>query len=172
MVVGGLLAVGGDELRDEVVHGQRRRVHVRDALREGALPPRKHHPVPLTDQEEYLRTAVSSIGFLDRKNISLSLEPWSEPYRVSVRVKSDREFVLFDASFPYSRTPGGTEYSILIGVNPPLPLNLELTIPRNRTFTVEVTLEYLRPPEGYSLEWDHISVSSRLRFRKNLEIKT
>ena len=128
--------------------------------------------LPLVDQEEYLRTAVSSIGFLDRKNISLSLEPWSEPYRVSVSVKSDREFVLFDASFPYTRTPGGKEYSILIGVNPPLPLNLELTIPRNRTFTVEVTLEYLQPPEGYTLEGDHISVSSRLRFRKYLELKT
>jgi hypothetical protein len=132
----------------------------------------RRYRIPLAGEKEYLRTTISSIGFLDRKNISLSLKPWSDPYRVSVRVKSDREFVLFDASYPYTRTPGGKEYSILIGVNPPLPLNLELTFPRNRTFTVEVTLEYLQPPEGYTLEGDHISVRSRLRFRKNLELKT
>ena len=128
--------------------------------------------LPLAEQGEYLQAAVSSVGFLDRKNVSLSLEPWSEPYRVALSVTSDREFVLFDASFPYTRTPGGKEYSILIGVNPPLPLNLELTVPRNRTFTVEVTLEYLRPPEGYELRGEHLSVSSRLRFRKNLQLKT
>jgi hypothetical protein len=128
--------------------------------------------LPLADQDEYLQAAISSVGFLDRKNISLRLDPWSKPYRVALSVKSDREFVLFDASFPYTRTPGGKEYTIHIGVNPPLPLNVELTVPRNRTFTVEVTLEYLQPPEGYALEGEHVSVSSRLRFRKNLELKT
>jgi len=80
--------------------------------------------------------------------------------------------VLFDANFPYTRTPGGKEYTILIGVNPPLPLDVELTVPRNRAFTVEVTLEYLQPPEGYTLTGESVSVSNRLRFRKNLELKT
>jgi hypothetical protein len=128
--------------------------------------------LPLVDQDEYLQAAIDSVGFLDRKNITLRLDPWSKPYRVALSVNSDREFVLFDASFPYTRTPGGKEYTIHIGVNPPLPLNVELTVPRNRTFTVEVTLEYLQPPEGYALEGEHVSVSSRLRFRKNLQIKT
>jgi hypothetical protein len=128
--------------------------------------------LPLVDQGEYLDTRISSVGFLDRKNVSLSLDPWSEPYRVSLNLSSDEEFVLFDANFPYTRTPGGKKYTILIGVNPPLPLKVELTVPRNRTFTVEVTLEYLRPPEGYSLTGEYVSFSNRLRFRKNLELKT
>jgi hypothetical protein len=128
--------------------------------------------LPLVDWGEYLETGISSVGFLDRKNVSLSLNPWSEPYRVRLSIFSEEEFVLFDANFPYTRTPGGREYTILIGANPPLPLNVELTVPRNRTFTVEVTLEYLQPPEGYELKGDSVSVSSRLRFRKNLELKT
>ena len=128
--------------------------------------------LPLVNPGEYLETRISSVGFLDRKNVSLSLVPRSEPYRVRLGVFSDAEFVLFDANFPYTRTPGGKEYTILIGVNPPLPLDVELTVPRNRTFTVEVTLEYLQPPEGYALEGDFVSISNRLRFRKNLELKT
>jgi hypothetical protein len=128
--------------------------------------------LPLVSQAEYLETDISSVGFLDRKNVSLNLDPWSEPYSVGLSITSDREFVLFDANFPYTRTPDGKEYTILIGVNPPLPLDVELTVPRNRTFTVEVTLEYLQPPEGYILTGESVSVSNRLKFRKDLELKT
>jgi hypothetical protein len=49
---------------------------------------------------------------------------------------------------------------------------VELTVPKNRTFTVEITLEYLQPPEGYELEGEYVSIRTRLRFRKNLELKT
>jgi hypothetical protein len=128
--------------------------------------------VPLVDPGAYLETGISSVGFLDRKNIALNLDPWSEPYRVHLDVSSDEEFVLFDANFPYTRTPGGREYKILIGANPPVPLNVELTVPRNRTLTVQITLEYLRPPEGYRLTGESVSIRNRLRFTKSLELKT
>jgi hypothetical protein len=128
--------------------------------------------LPLFDHGEYLKTRISSVGFLDRKNVSLILDPWSEPYRVALRVSSDQEFVLFDANFPHMRTPGGKEYTILIGVNPPVPLDVQLTVPRNRTFTIEVSLEYLQPPEGCALTGNHVSVSNRLKFRKNLQLET
>jgi len=128
--------------------------------------------LPLSGDTRYLETGVSSVGFLDRKNVTLRLDPWMEPYRVRLGVSSEEEFVLFDASFPYTRRPGGRQYSILIGVNPPLPLEVQLTVPKDRTFTLEITLEYLHPPEGYQLEGKSIAVSSRLRFRRNLELKT
>lgn len=132
----------------------------------------RFYRLPLVNPGEYLETAISSVGFLDRKNVSLSLAPWSEPYRVALSVTSDQEFVLFDANFPYMRTSGGKEYTVLIGVNPPLPLDVELTVPRNRAFTVEITLEYLKPPEGYALTGANVSISNRLRFRRNIELKT
>jgi hypothetical protein len=128
--------------------------------------------VPLVEEGEYLETGIRSVGFLDRKNVSLNLDPWAEPHRVNVTISSAEEFVLFDANFPYTRRPGGTEYMILIGANPPVPLTVELTVPRNRTFTVEISLEYLHPPEGYQLTGEAVSVRNRLRFRKNLELKT
>jgi hypothetical protein len=128
--------------------------------------------LPLAGENDYLDTQISSIGFLDRKNVVLTLKPWSEPYRVRLNLSAEEEFVLFDANFPYTRTPGGKTYTILIGANPPVPLRVELTVPRNRTFTAEVTLEYLHPPEGYALQGESVSISNRLRFRRNLELKT
>ncbi|UCF99424.1 MAG: hypothetical protein JSV89_07770 [Spirochaetaceae bacterium] len=128
--------------------------------------------LPLQNGVTYLESEVSSVGFLDRKNVALRLDPWSQPYQVRLSIFSEEEFVLFDANFPYTRTPGGKEYTVLIGVNPPLPLNVQLTVPRNRTFTVGITLEYLHPPEGYALSGQYAAFDNRLRFRKNLELKT
>jgi hypothetical protein len=130
------------------------------------------YTLPLKHGGEYLDTTISSVGFLDRKNVNLLLTPWSEPYRVRLKVSAEEEFVLFDANFPYIREPGGREYTILIGVNPPLPLNVQLTVPKNRTFTVGITLEYLRSPEGYDLSGEFAAISNRLTFRRNLELKT
>jgi hypothetical protein len=130
------------------------------------------YTLPLKHGGEYLDTTISSVGFLDRKNVNLLLTPWSEPYRVRLKVSAEEEFVLFDANFPYTREPGGREYTILIGVNPPLPLNVQLTVPKNRTFTVGITLEYLRSPEGYDLSGEFAAISNRLTFRRDLELKT
>jgi hypothetical protein len=52
--------------------------------------------LPLTDQGEYLETDISSVGFLDRKNVSLSLNPRSEPYRVRMNIFSQGEFVMWN----------------------------------------------------------------------------
>jgi hypothetical protein len=57
-------------------------------------------------------------------------------------------------------------------VNPPVPLEVQLTVPQNRTFTVGIALEYLHPPEGYEIKGRFASVRSRLRFRRNLVLKT
>lgn len=130
------------------------------------------YTLPLSDRGEYLETAISRVGFLDRENVNLLLTPWSEPYRVRLKVSAVKEFVLFDANYPYIREPGGREYTILIGVNPPLPLNIQLTVPKNRTFTVGITLEYLRSPEGYDLSGEFAAISNRLTFRRDLELKT
>ena len=132
----------------------------------------RRYTLPLADSGSYLETELSSIGFLDRQNVNLRLDPWSEPYRVRLNVSAEEEFVLFDANFPYTRSPGGREYTILIGVNPPVPLEVQLTVPKNRTFSVGIALEYLRPPQGYEIRGRFASISSQLRFRRNLELKT
>ncbi|MBN1837159.1 MAG: hypothetical protein JW820_14985 [Spirochaetales bacterium] len=128
--------------------------------------------IPLPATEELLETRTSSVGFLDRKNVSLTLLPAGRPYRVYLRISSADEFTLFDANFPYLRGPAGTQYEILIGANPPVPLPVELTVPRDRDFRVEIRMDYLTPPTAYAVSGENIDVRSRLTYRRVLAVRT
>ena len=126
----------------------------------------------LPGEEHLLATQVASQAFLDRRNITLDLQPRGEPAEVHVAVASPEEFVLYDASFPYQREPDGRRYVLLIGANPPLPLAVQVTLPQGRSFTVEITLEYERPPLDYQVYAPGKSVRSHLSYRTRLELKT
>ena len=115
---------------------------------------------------------VREVGFLDRKNIHLDLQPVGRPVRVRLTVSSPEEFVLYDANFPYQREPDGRRYTLLIGANPPLPLPVQLTLPQGRSFAVGLELEYGEPPAGYQAFGDRAVVRSRLIYRLSLELKT
>jgi hypothetical protein len=128
--------------------------------------------LPIDDIGDYLNTEISSVGFLDRKNINLRLIPRGGPYKIALSITSEEELVLFDANFPYIRKPGGREYTILIGANPPVPLEVQLTVPRNRAFSLGIDLEYLHPPEGYQLRAVHGDIRNTLKIRRKLDLKT
>jgi hypothetical protein len=128
--------------------------------------------IGLPDPGELLETRTSSVAFLDRKNVSVRLVPAGQPYRVSLRLSSPEEFVLFDANFPYLREPDGRQYRILVGANPPVPLSVQLTVPRDRDFRLSIELEYLRPPTAFSVSGQDKSFRSRLTYRSVLEVRT
>jgi hypothetical protein len=80
--------------------------------------------------------------------------------------------VLYDASFPYERQPDGRRYALLIGANPPLPLAVQVTLPQGRSYSVEISLEYDRPPLEYrvhappdKLVRAHLSYHTRFALR-------
>jgi hypothetical protein len=149
------------------------RLTVRSRLGEQSISTRgRTQIVPLQTPEGLLDTALSSLSFLDRKNIAIELRPWGRPHRIRLTLRAPEEFVLFDANFPSVREPGGREYTILVGANPPVPLALQLTVPRERSYSLEITLEYLQGPESYDVAGPGKSVSSRLTFRRQLELKT
>ena len=122
--------------------------------------------------EQLLVTQVASQAFLDRRNITLDLQPRGEPVEVRVAVASAEEFVLYDASFPYERDPDGRRYALLIGANPPLPLAVQVTLPQGRSFSVEISLEYDRPPLEYRVYAPGKSVRAHLSYRTRLALKT
>ncbi len=126
----------------------------------------------LPEIPDILETELSSTGFLDRKNINLALVPKGNPFRLKLTLIAQDEFVLFDSNFPYIRQPGGREYQILIGVNPPIPLLVQLTLPRDMTFDLTVTLEYLASPDGFKIYALYKDINSRSTFKNTLNIKT
>jgi hypothetical protein len=126
----------------------------------------------LPEAERLLVTRVSEQGFLDRRNITLDLQPRGEPVGVHLALASPEEFVLYDASFPYQREPDGRRYDLLIGANPPLPLPVQVTVPQGRSFTVEITLDYDRLPLEYQVYAQGKAIRTRLSYRTLLELKS
>jgi hypothetical protein len=100
------------------------------------------------------------------------LKPVGTPYKLTLTLNSEEEFVLFDSNFPYVRQPGGREYTLLIGANPPLPLSVQLTVPRDRTFNLHLVTEYLSVPADFQLYAADKQVEARFTLIKTLEIKT
>jgi hypothetical protein len=121
---------------------------------------------------ELLTPQVTEVGFLDRKNVNLDLRPKGSPVRIRLSVSAPEEFVLYDANFPYQREPDGRRYTLLIGANPPLPLQVQLTLPQARSFALGLELEYGEPPAGFEAFGDRAAVRSRLTYRMRLELKT
>jgi hypothetical protein len=127
---------------------------------------------PLPPIPDLVSPKVTEVGFLDRKNIRLALEPVGAPVRVRLSVSAPEEFVLYDANFPYQREPDGRRYTLLIGANPPLPLEVQLTLPQARRFEVGLELVYGGPPAGFEAFGDRAAVRSRLTYRMKMELKT
>ncbi len=127
---------------------------------------------PLPTIADLVTPGLTEVGFLDRKNIHLALQPVGSPVRIRLTVSAPEEFVLYDANFPYQREPDGKRYTLLIGVNPPLPLDVQLTLPQARSFEVGLELEYGGPPAGFEAFGDRAAVRSRLTYRMRMELKT
>ena len=62
------------------------RLTVRSRLGEQSISTRgRTQIVPLQNPEGLLDTALSSLSFLDRKNITIALQPWGRPHRIRLK---------------------------------------------------------------------------------------
>jgi hypothetical protein len=115
---------------------------------------------------------VQSIGFLNRKNMKILLQPQGDPLKIDVQVISEDEYVLYDANFPVFRHRSGKQYAIFIGNNPPNPLNLELTLPKNRKFKVLLSIEYKKLPFPLVIKGKNVTLQTTLILNESIDIST
>jgi hypothetical protein len=59
-----------------------------------------------------------------------------------------------------------------IGDFPPSPLQIELTLPSNRSYLLRVVAEYADPPGWFTVRGPMLTVSRRVRFEKTFEFQT
>jgi hypothetical protein len=120
--------------------------------------------------ESLLSTDVQAASFLDRKQIDLTVDPVGTPIRASVTLTSKNEIIIFDANFPFSYNPGSTTAEIHIGQNPPVPLDVQFTLPQDAVVVVTVRIEYTTLPDTLEVHGDNIAVQRRLVVTKQLTI--
>ncbi len=125
------------------------------------LPPR---PIPV-------RTGAAGTDFLNKKNFTVEVAPDSRPSRIGARLVSRGEFILLDCSFPFVRE-SAYEYRLLIGANPPTPLDIQLTLPQGGVFTLTLTMDFDDPLLGVEVRAPKADVRTRLHIVKSLELRT
>ncbi len=79
--------------------------------------------------------------FLDRIQHRLVLEPEQAFDDLTIRLEAPESFLLFDANFPFSVSDDGTSADIYVGTRPPVPLEVEYTVPAG--VQIETSIEAL-----------------------------
>jgi hypothetical protein len=124
------------------------------------------------DPGNLLSISTSGQSILDRDNVQLILHSRGGPDRLRVAISSDSGFVVYDSEFPVTRELDGKRHVLHVGDFPPSPLTVNLTLPKSRTFTLEVTAEYADPPVALDVEGRYLSVERQLRFRRRFRVQT
>ena len=130
------------------------------------------YEIKVEEIPELIRIKMTEETFLDRKNIRLKLESRGTPHRVRLLLHSTNEFTLFDSNFPFQRQKGGLEYSVLIGANPPSPLDIDLTLPQGTSCTLDFTIDYTNIPYPFETDGEHKTFDELLTFHQTFRIDT
>jgi hypothetical protein len=130
-------------------------------------PGNRRYLIPLSGVRDYISIESVSTAFLSRKNIDFTLRFQGTPYKLKAAVFSDADFKLYDSNFPAEQV-SGRRYALSIGINPPPTLTLALTLPRNRSYTLDLEVLYKATDAGVGVHGDDIALESRLTFRKSI----
>lgn len=92
-----------------------------------------------------------SSSFLDRMSLHYTIETKGTPDRMKIGFSSDDPLIIFDSNYPSILSADGRSVSFSIGINPPVPLELNVIIPRNLTPRMDLDIEYSDFPYDFSL---------------------
>jgi hypothetical protein len=119
-----------------------------------------------------VRIEESSSRFLRLRNVMLRVEMPSSPRQLSLVLTADKDFVLYDSSFPALRV-SPREYRLLIGAFPPNPLSLQLTLPAESTYTLRLSMDFDSPLlEAHVTPGPDIRVTTRVRVVRLVDLQT
>ena len=109
--------------------------------------------VARSDEEEMnMDINVQTKPFLNRKIIDTSINLSLQPERISLTLNSDSPLTLYESSFPAQWLPAQKRLDVYIGNNPPIPLQISLTL--NRTARPEYRVEADFPRVQFRKEID------------------
>jgi hypothetical protein len=95
-----------------------------------------------------MELSVSSDRFLKRKSLHFTIIAPRRPRSMSFSLVSTGSTVVYDSSFPWElrESGGGDRIDLAIGVNPPTPLSIDITVPAGFTGTAKAVASF--PPLG------------------------
>ncbi|PIE04703.1 MAG: hypothetical protein CSA76_02875 [Spirochaetales bacterium] len=127
-----------------------------------------HYPLEDLGRRAEVRAAAGRVplvlehnshSFLGRKTIHIQISGEAPPEKLEIILNSSKPFTLHEANFPFEVAPGGTSVKLFTGNNPPLPLNIKLTVNREAEITLSCTAQ-----------WDAV-LSPAQMIRENLQLQ-
>jgi hypothetical protein len=117
--------------------------------------------IPGGSAPDLLKLTSEGISFLDRRVITITINTEITPLSVQADLISPEDLILYDANFPYTSDPGGKRIEIHIGMNPPVPLVLELTIPEGVPAFLYLGITFDSIDDALTIKGEHLSVKKQ-----------
>ena len=100
---------------------------------------------------ELVDTAVFQQEFLDRIQTRLTLEPHQPFGDLTIRLSAPESFLLFDSNFPFRMGADGRSAEIFVGTAPPIPVEVEYTVPAGIPIEARLRAEWFDLAEPFRL---------------------
>ena len=109
--------------------------------------------------------------YRDRHTVTFELAPLGQPRELRLTLESDDAFALLGASHRYWKLDQG-RYSLLVGLGPPNPLPVQLTVPRDLKLMLRFDWVYDQPPVPLTVQGDHRMVVTSTRVTGSIPISS
>ncbi len=121
---------------------------------------------------DLLEVNVERDSFLDRQLLDIRIRPEGQPESISLTLESADPITVYGCSYPYTVSADRRTALIHIGRNPPVPLDLDLTLTRDSSAALRLEVAYETSPypldlTGTDISWDRTLI---VRQRQDLTV--
>ncbi len=127
--------------------------------------------IPMATVTGLMTFTERSETYRDRHSVTLDLAPLGQPRELRLTLESDDAFALLDASHRYWKLDQG-RYCLLVGLGPPNPLPVQLTVPRDLKLVLRFDWVYDQPPVPITVRGDDRMVVTSTRVTGSIPISS
>jgi hypothetical protein len=123
----------------------------------------------LSGEAVEINEQVVTLAFLDRERYRVELDglpPWS----VDLSIRTSEALEVYDANFPYVTSIDETSVDFFLGINPPMPLLLDVTLPAGIDPVLVVDFAYRDRIPGASVQAAHLNLDVQTVVRKEIPL--
>ncbi len=130
----------------------------------------RRHTLRPAGLPQLVQAELMQQAFLDRIQHRLIVEPDERFDDLTIRLQAPESFLLFDSNFPFRMGPEGRSAEIFVGAAPPIPLEVEYTVPSDIPIAATIEAEWFRLSEPFWLSNGHLTVRPRLSLRQPVPV--
>ncbi|MDR2588041.1 MAG: hypothetical protein LBC67_01320 [Spirochaetales bacterium] len=128
--------------------------------------------IPLEPLGGFSPSPVSVEAFLSRRSYTIEFKPFFRPRKVRLSLSSGEPLGIYDSNFPYTFDASGKKAEIHIGVDPPSPLDIILTLPAALEAQAEISSRSPLLSESLEIQDKNFSLESYSQTRDLITIKS